>query len=87
MSLGGLKADGFGFVFRSTLPVTCPFGFRATRGIWAVGYGCTLYGGMPFQGKGQVNILKCLYLKRGKKELWFMEMVLCRSKWIEFSPF
>lgn len=65
--------------------MTCPFGFRATRGIWATGYGCVEM--WILSGQGTSERLEVFMFKEGEKELWFMEMVLCRSKWNEFSPF
>lgn len=37
-------------------------------------------------GQGASENLEVFMFKEGEKELWFMAMVLCRSKWIEFSP-
>lgn len=50
-----------------------------------MGYGCTEM--WILSGQGTSERLEVFMFKEGGKELWFMEMVLCRSKWIEFSPF
>lgn len=49
-----------------------------------MGYGYTKM--WILSGQGTSEHLEVFMFKEGEKEL-FMEMVLCRSKWIEFSPF
>lgn len=49
-----------------------------------MGYGYTKM--WVLSGQGTSEHLELFIFKEGGKELCFMEMVLCRSKWIEFSP-